>query len=316
MKVMITGAAGQLGQALLGSVPDTINGETVELIACSRAGGSGVVALDLADSGACRVMVDQLKPDWLINAGAYTAVDQAESEPDQAYAVNADAPAALASAMGDLGGKMIQISTDFVFSGNQGRPYLPHEKTSPLGIYGKSKQKGEQEVLSRLALSHQCHIIRTSWLYGPSGKNFVQTMLRLHRDLALRNKPIRVVADQVGSPTNTSDLSNFCWNLIATRSYDKTEISSLLHWSDSGVASWYDFSLAIAELAKYHQLISSQAEILPITLNEYPAAAERPHYSVLGGLSFPFGPVPQHWRKGLERVLGTMARGYYHDIAK
>lgn len=315
MKVMITGAAGQLGQALIRNVPDTINGKPVDLIVCSRDGGNAGVALDLADTFACRAMVDQFQPDWLINAAAYTAVDQAEEDSDQAYAVNAEAPAAFADAVGDLGIKMIQISTDFVFSGQQGRPYLPYDRTNPVSIYGKSKEYGEKMVLSRLADSKQCHVIRTSWLYGLSGKNFVNTMLRMHRNYAPQNKSIRVVADQVGSPTNTSDLAGFCWSVIVTRSHDHQEIPPLLHWSDAGVASWYDFSLAIADLAEHHKLISRQAEILPITSSQYPTSAERPHYSVLGGLSFPFGPQPEHWRRRLDRVLGTMACGFQLDLA-
>jgi dTDP-4-dehydrorhamnose reductase len=165
MKVLLTGAAGQLGQALIASRPPGM-----ELIACGRA------ELDLADAEACRVAVHQHRPDWVLNAGAYTAVDKAESEPELAQAVNAGAPGAFAEALAETGGRLLQVSTDFVFNGEQGRPYGPEQPVDPLGVYGATKAAGEAAALALPG----ARVLRTSWVYGPVGKNFCLTMLRLH----------------------------------------------------------------------------------------------------------------------------------------
>ncbi|MCP9904784.1 sugar nucleotide-binding protein, partial [Cyanobium sp. BA5m-10] len=156
MKVLLTGAAGQLGQALIASRPPE-----VELIACSRG------ELDLADAEACRAAVQQHRPDWVLNAGAYTAVDKAESEPELAAAVNAGAPAAFAEALAATGGRLLQVSTDFVFNGAQGSPYRPEQRLDPLGVYGATKAAGEAAALQLPG----ARLLRTSWVYGPVGKN-------------------------------------------------------------------------------------------------------------------------------------------------
>jgi len=173
MKVLLTGATGQLGQALMASQPPELT-----LIPCSRRGGPGGLALDLADADACRQLVLEHRPDWVLNAGAYTQVDQAEHEPDLARAVNAGAPAALAQALDETGGRLLQISTDFVFNGRQGSPYQPQQQPDPLGVYGATKAEGEAESL-RLPGSR---LLRTGWLYGPVGRNFCLTMLALQRN--------------------------------------------------------------------------------------------------------------------------------------
>ena len=185
MKVLLTGRSGQLGQALVASAPDG-----VELVATSR------VELDLADSAACRRIVEEQRPDWVLNAGAYTAVDQAEQEPALAEAVNAQAPAAFATALQQTGGRLLQLSTDFVFNGAQGHPYGPEQPRQPLGVYGASKARGEQA-----ALQHpQARLLRTSWVYGPVGKNFCRTMLRLHAAKAEAGEPLKVVAIRWAAP--------------------------------------------------------------------------------------------------------------------
>ena len=224
MKVLLTGAAGQLGQALRNSRPDA-----VELIATSRAGGAGMEALDLADAAACRAAIALHQPDWVINAGAYTAVDKAESEPELAHAVNAGAPAAFAEALRQQGGRMLQLSTDFVFSGSQGSPYRVEQPRDPLGVYGSSKAKGEEAVEAVFKGTDQATILRTSWVIGPVGRNFALTMLRLHRD----KDELGVVADQLGCPSSTLNLATACWSTL-----DQGPTSPVIHWCDAGAASW------------------------------------------------------------------------------
>ncbi len=172
MKVLLTGAAGQLGQALLQQVP-----QDVELIATSRNGGEGLLPLDLADAEACQAAVRTHQPDWVLNAGAYTAVDKAESEPELALAVNAGAPRAFAEAIQDTSARLLQVSTDFVFNGTQGSPYRPEQQRDPLGVYGRTKAAGEEAVEELLGSSGRSLILRTSWVMGPVGKNFALTML-------------------------------------------------------------------------------------------------------------------------------------------
>ena len=303
MKVIITGATGQLGQALCSSVPASLAAEPVELIVTSRSGGEGALALDLADASACRALVEQHRPDWLINAGAYTAVDKAESEPELAYQVNAGAPAAFAEAMQATGGRLLQVSTDFVFNGSQGSPYRPEQPMEPLGVYGASKAAGERAAAATLRADRLC-ILRTSWVYGPSGKNFLLTMLRLMAE----REQLGVVADQVGCPTSTEGLAQACWAVL------ERDVSGVHHWSDAGVASWYDFAVAIAEGAQMLNLIANPARITPIATADYPTPARRPSYSLLDThhtrslLQVPH----QYWRTSLFSVM-TVIRDQRFD---
>ena len=288
MKVLLTGAAGQLGQALQASVP-----EGVELLATSRE------QLDLADAVACRMAVQQHRPDWVLNAGAYTAVDKAESEPEQALAVNAGAPQAFVEALAATGGRLLQLSTDFVFNGRQGHPYAPDQPRDPLGVYGATKAEGEQAAL-KLSGSR---VLRTSWVYGPVGRNFCRTMLRLHAAKAEAVEPLMVVADQVGCPTSTLTLATACWRAIGCGA--SADGPALLHWSDAGAASWYDFAVAIGEQGVARGLLTQAAEVLPITTAEYPTPATRPSYSLLECTSSrqALDLQPRHWREALAEVL-------------
>jgi dTDP-4-dehydrorhamnose reductase len=297
MKVILTGGAGQLGQALRRSAPAAIGGRAMELITTTRSGGEGAIALDLADAAACRALVEQHQPDWVINAGAYTAVDKAESDPELAHAVNAAAPGALAKALASTGGRLLQVSTDFVFNGAQGSPYRPLQPVDPLGVYGASKAAGEAAAVAALAADRLC-LLRTSWVYGPVGKNFLLTMLRL---MAERDQ-LGVVADQVGCPTATAGLAGACWAVL------EKGISGIHHWSDAGAASWYDFAVAIAELGQDAGLLTNPARIQPITTADYPTPAQRPSYSLLDctatreALQLP----PLHWRAALQRVISDV----------
>ena len=291
MKVLLTGAAGQLGQALIAAKPAGIT-----LIACRRA------ELDLANPQACRDAVLAHRPDWVLNPGAYTAVDKAEQQPELAEAVNAAAPQAFAEALLKQGhGRLLQISTDFVFSGMQGHPYGPLDSVAPLGVYGASKARAEAEVLGLLGPERAC-VLRTSWLYGPVGKNFCLTMLKLHAIKAAAGEALNVVADQVGCPTHTAGLATACWQVLAK------DIGGMQQWSDAGVASWYDFAVAIGEEAQALGTLATAAKVNPISTAEYPTPAKRPAYSLMDCSASRklLKLEPIHWRQGLKRVLASI----------
>ena len=290
VRVLLTGRHGQLGQALVASVPAGL-----ELIATGRG------ELDLADPSACRAAVEQHRPDWVLNAGAYTAVDRAESEPVLAEAVNAGAPGAFAEALASGGGRLLQVSTDFVFDGEQGHPYTPEQPLRPLGVYGATKAEGERRAAAALSPERLC-LLRTSWVYGPVGANFCLTMLRLHRAKAAAGESLGVVADQVGCPTATAGLAQACWRVI------ERGVSGRHHWSDCGAASWYDFAVAIGQLAAARGLIDAPARVRPITTADYPTPARRPSYSLLDGTTtrHALDLEGQHWQAALAEVLARI----------
>jgi len=298
MKVMITGGTGQLGQTLRLTAPRCLGGRSMALIVTSRSGEQGTIPLDLADETACRSFVAHHQPDWVINAGAYTAVDRAEREPELAHAVNALAPGAIAEALAITGGRLLQVSTDFVFNGAQGSPYRLDQPVAPLGVYGISKAAGEAAVAAALASGQHC-ILRTSWVYGPVGNNFLLTMLRLMAE----RQQLGVVADQVGCPTSTAGLASACWAVL------EQGISGIHHWSDAGVASWYDFAVAIAELSQAAGLLSNPVQIQPISTAQYPTPAKRPSYSLLDCSSTRaiLGLEALHWRRALHLVVDRIA---------
>ena len=291
MRVLLTGASGQLGQALISSCP-----QSVELVATNRS------QLDLSNAAACRQAVEQHRPDWVLNAGAYTAVDEAESEPDLAMAVNAGAPRAFAEALASCGGRLLQLSTDFVFNGSQGTPYRTDQPRTPLGVYGLTKAKGEEAVEEHLGSKASATILRTSWVMGPVGRNFLLTMLRLHRE----REQFEVVADQVGCPTSTFTLARACWRVIAMA---PEPLPSILHWSDVGAASWFDVSVAIGELGQDIGLLEQPALVKAITTKEYPTPAERPQYSLLDCVATRtlLSLEGKHWRRALREVLEAIA---------
>ena len=292
MKVLLTGAAGQLGHSLQASRP-----AEVELIATSRE------QLDLADAAACRNAVQLHRPDWVVNAGAYTAVDKAESDPALAMAVNAKAPRALAEALAESGGSLLQISTDFVFDGSQGTPCSVDQPRQPLGVYGESKAKGEEAVEDVLGGAGQGMILRTSWVMGPTGRNFALTMLRLHQE----RDELRVVADQVGCPTSTMTLAEACWRAVVTKN---RRLPARMHWSDAGAASWYDVAVAVGELGAELGLLQNPASVEPISTEDYPTPARRPSYSLLDCADSrkALGLAGQHWRSALRDVLKAIPR--------
>ena len=304
MKILLTGSEGQLGCALRASLPKVLQKSPVELIATSRNGCDGLVALDLSDADACRAAVLDWQPDWVLNAGAYTAVDRAETEPELAHAVNAMAPRVFAEALAETGGSLLQVSTDFVFNGRQGYPYQPLEPRDPLGVYGASKAAGEQAIAEVLGVEQggKAAVLRTSWVYGPVGSNFLLTMLRLHLQKAVAAEPLRVVADQVGCPTATAGLAGACWRLV------ERQLGGVMHWSDAGAASWYDFAVAIGELAEDSGQLERSAIVLPISTADYPTPAQRPAYSLLDCISSRelLGLRPKHWRQALREVIADV----------
>ncbi len=286
MRVLLTGARGQVGGTLLESAP----------------GGSSVLGLshadlDIADGEAVRACVAEHRADVIINAAAYTAVDKAQSQPDLARRVNAEGPRHLAAAARDCGARLIHISTDFVFDGTASAPYRPHAPTNPLSVYGRTKRDGELAVLDELP--DRSTIVRTAWVYGAAGANFVRTMLRI---LGSQGS-VRVVADQVGTPTAARSLAEVLWRIAA-----RPDIRGIHHWTDAGVASWYDFAVAIAEEGAIVGLVPPTAAVIPIATEEYPTPAQRPAYSVLDKRSLvSLGFEPLHWRVRLRSVLKEMA---------
>ncbi|MGC9128775.1 MAG: dTDP-4-dehydrorhamnose reductase [Acidithiobacillus sp.] len=285
-RVLITGAGGQVGRALAQSVP-----AGVQAIFVDRQ------QLDISDAAAVTACVCAHQPQIIINAAAYTAVDRAESEPDRAQAINAVGPGHLARAASTLGAELLHISTDFVFSGSQGEPYRPRDAVAPVNVYGASKAAGEQAI--RETLGEDALILRTSWVYAPWGQNFLQTMLRL-----METRPrLRVVCDQVGSPTSALSLADALWRATAQRDFRGTQ-----HWTDAGVASWYDFAVAIQEEALALGLLSRSIPIEAIPASAYPTPARRPANSQLDKTEAyaALGAAP-HWRVALRRVLSAQA---------
>lgn len=283
MKVLITGKNGQLGRDLCRLVP-----VGTDLHAY------GHDELDIASVTDVNRIITAIKPDIIINAAAYTAVDKAESEQQHAYAINAAGTGHLAAAARDMSARLVHISTDFVFDGTKSTPYHPEDTPAPLSVYGKSKHQGE--VLIREHHADNSVVIRTSWVYSTNGSNFVKTMLRL---MGERNE-LRVVADQIGSPTWSCNLAGTIWSLV-----DANIAPGTYHWADTGVASWYDFSVAIYEEALSTGLLNKPVTILPITTSQYPTPAQRPHYSVLDTAATRTIPgiKSEHWRSALRKML-------------
>lgn len=289
MKALITGAGVQVGRALAACAP-----AGVELILATHAD------LDISNEEAVRATIKSAAPDLIINAAAYTAVDRAESEPTLARRVNTDGPRFLAQAARENGIRLLHISTNFVFDGTSSLPYRPDAPTAPLNVYGKTKRDGELAVLEVMG-SHAA-VVRTSWVYAATGRNFVRTMLRLMWE----QRSVHVISDQIGTPTAAHSIAKTLWEIAR-----RTDAWGIYHWTDSGVASWYDFAVAIAEEAASLGLIPADVVVEPITTAEYPTAALRPAYSVLDKqrlLALGIAP-PVHWRKNLRKVLGELVRG-------
>lgn len=283
MRLLVAGSGGQLGRALADCVPA---GAT--LVAPAEAD------FDISDRAAIERAVAGAGADILVNAAAYTAVDRAESEADRAMLLNGTAPGWLAAAAHAAGMGFVHVSTDFVFDGEASRPYPPDARPNPLGVYGATKLAGEQAVR---AAHPQALILRTAWVHAARGNNFVHTMLRL---MGSRDE-VRVVADQVGTPTHAASLARAIWALAARGA------TGTLHWTDAGVASWYDFAVAIQEEALALGLLDRAVPVLPIATEDYPTPARRPRWSVLDKqATFALVGPARHWRVELRDALAAM----------
>jgi len=287
VRVLITGAAGQLGRALVATAP-----AGSVLRACTHP------ELDIADPEAVAAVFADFAPELVINAAAYTRVDEAERAATDAARVNALGPAVLAAACRNTCAWLTHVSTDFVFDGRQSHPYEPDAHAAPLSVYGRTKLEGESAALQ--GLPGRCAVVRASWLYSAAG-GFAGRMLAL-----MRARPeLRVVSDQVGAPTHATGLAGTLWALAGRRA------AGVWHWCDSGVASWYDFAVAIAEEAQKLRLLTAAPPIIPIGTADYPTAAPRPPYSVLDKRATErlLAVSAPHWRSALRATLAAAPVG-------
>jgi dTDP-4-dehydrorhamnose reductase len=252
--------------------------------------------LDIVDEQAVARTLAEVRADWIVNAAAFTAVDLAEDQPARAHAVNDVAVGSLARASVREGCRLLHLSTDFVFDGNSSRAYLPNDKTKPLSVYGATKLGGEHHVLEA---GSSGIVLRTSWVYAAVGKNFVLTMLRLMRE----KDRVSVVCDQIGAPTWAGSAAAAIWGLIGSAAK-----GGVYHWTDLGVASWYDFAVAIQDEALARGLLSRPIPVAPIPSASYPTRARRPAFSVLDTASTRASiDVPaQHWRHNLRVMLDEL----------
>ena len=285
-KILITGADGQLGQALQATTP-----AGMQVVPANRQ------TLDITSAAAVNDWVGENKPDAIINAAAYTAVDKAETEYALAKAVNTDGPLNLAMAASRVDIPLLHVSTDFVFNGKSG-PYKVDDETDPLSVYGETKRAGEIAALG--VSGSKVSIIRTAWVYDADGSNFVSTMLRLMTE----KESIGVVADQIGTPTYVPDLAGACWAML------DANLTGIFHWTDAGVASWYDFAVAIQEEAVTLGLLEKSIPVLPLTTADFPTPATRPSNSVLDKSHTweALGKTAPHWRANLRVALHRLSK--------
>jgi dTDP-4-dehydrorhamnose reductase len=277
VKVLLLGCRGMLGTDLAATAPAGLD-----------VTGVGIEELDVTDHAATRAMIDATRPDWVVNATAYTAVDRAEQERDVAFAVNGDAVAALAAACAarDIG--IVHYGTDYVFDGSGTRPWREDDPVAPLNAYGESKRAGERAVLE----SGARHLmLRTQWLYGLHGKSFPRTMW----ERATAGQPTRVVSDQHGSPTFTMDLAQATWRLLGAGA------TGLFHATNTGEASWYDVAARVFAAAGHPDLLA------PCATADYLTAARRPGYSVLDTRKLrAAGVAMRPWRAALAQFLEAL----------
>lgn len=282
MRVLVTGSAGQLGQDLV----LLLQKQGHEVLGCDRA------EMDITDLDQCIEIISGFRPDAVIHCAAHTAVDAAETDIDAAYVINATGSRNVALAAERAGAKLVYISTDYVFDGMGTQPYHEYDNTDPKSIYGKSKRAGEILVQS---LSSKFFIVRTSWVYGKYGNNFVKTMLKLGQEKPL----LQVVNDQTGSPTYTVDLANFLLELIQTEKY------GVYHASNSEFCTWYEFTQAIFAEAEELLGLKFTAKLEPCATEQFPRPAPRPRYSVMEHLSIRTNGFQdiRPWREGLRDFL-------------
>ncbi len=281
MNVLIIGKNGQVAWELQQTCPNHV-----------KEYAYGRNDINITDPQSIDNAILELQPAVIINASAYTAVDKAESEQEEAYLINATAVEYLAKAATKHGIRLLHISTDFVFDGTNNTPYKVDDQTNPINVYGASKLAGELAIRAHCAANSA--IIRTSWVYSPHGNNFVKTMLRLMAE----KDELNIVSDQIGCPTNANGLAKYLWQLAEQKS-----LEPIYHYSDLGVASWYDFAVAIQDCALDKGILSKKISIKPIPSKDYPTPAARPLLSLM------VQSVSQHkvhWRDNLKCMLASI----------
>lgn len=293
MKILLLGGNGQLGRELRRSLP-----ALGEVIVGTRDGAGADAVADFDQPHSLAALIGGVKPDVVVNAAAYTAVDKAETDVDSAFRINAEAPAAIAGACRAIDALLLHYSTDYVFDGRATRPYLEDDVTGPLGVYGASKLAGEHAIRD----SGARHVIlRTAWVYASHGKNFLLTMLRL----AAERDELRVVADQYGAPTPAAWIADSTVGLL----HHGVVESGTWHLTAGGETNWHGFATAIMDEAHALGLLLRKPSVLPIRTADYPTPAHRPAYSVLdtARLQKDFGIVPPDWLDGLQATLRKLA---------
>ncbi len=284
MNILVTGSNGQLGSELKDLVT---NYKDFNFFF------RDLTELNICDAEALTSFIVDENINAVINCAAYTAVDKAEQDVDIAEKVNSEGVLNLVNALQKVQGKLIHISTDYVFNGNNFLPYKESDPVSPIGVYGRTKRAGELAVINS---DIDALVIRTSWLYSAYGNNFVKTMLKLGHD----RHELGVIFDQVGTPTNASDLAKTCLDILSDKSSENISASGkIYHYSNEGVTSWYDFSKAIMELG------SNDCKLRPIETKDYPTPAKRPHFSVLNKTKIKkdFNIEIPYWRDSLEKCI-------------
>jgi dTDP-4-dehydrorhamnose reductase len=282
VKILVTGKGGQLAWEL----EQSANSQHELIVLSSK-------QLDISNTDLVQKTIAEHQPDILINAAAYTAVDKAETDKEKAYAVNEGGARNLALACKAINCRLLHVSTDFIFDGTKPTPYQTDDQPNPVNVYGASKLAGEQAILQTLP---DAVIVRTAWVYSAHGNNFVKTMLRF-----MAEKPaLGIVYDQVGTPTWAAGLAKWLWAVV-----EKPEVSGVYHWTDAGVASWYDFAIAIQELGIEKGLLKESIPISPIPASQYPTPAQRPSFSVIDKASAESAAELKtiHWRKQLSSMM-------------
>lgn len=303
MKMLLLGADGQVGFALQSALSalGAVAAATRKGVDC---GGFSCLQADLSNFDSLRELILAERPDWIVNAAAYTAVDRAEAEPDVAMRINAQAVSVISEAARSIDARVIHYSTDYVFPGDGRRPWAEDNRTAPLGAYGHSKLAGERALRD----SGAAHLIlRTAWVYGPRGNNFLRTMLRL----ADERERLSVVADQFGTPTTAVLIAQVTAQLIVTLRHATSDDLRLgtYHLTASEHTSWYEFANEIFDLAHAANLISRRPQVSAITSAEFKTPAQRPAWSVLDTrkLRSTFDVFLPHWRYGLQSTLSAIA---------
>lgn len=289
MKILVTGAYGQLGRELK---------ELEKQYPDFQFLFTDIDTLDISNETAVELYLKKYQPGFVINCAAYTAVDKAESEQDIARKVNATAPKLLAKYSNIFGSKFIHISTDYVFNGEANQPYSEEDKVEPLGVYGKTKLEGEKNCIAE---NPNTVIIRTSWLYSSFGNNFVKTMLRLGNE----RDEVKVVFDQIGTPTYAADLAKVIMTIVtkSDKNPDAFE-SGVYHFSNEGAISWYDLAQAIFEISEI------DCKVNPVLSDQFPSVVKRPHYSVLNKskIRSRFGVEVPYWKVSLKNCIEVLKK--------